>query len=82
MPKPSKLLESVAVQEGGTPPTAEQMGVKRRRSQELQPKLFQVTPEAGRAFDILKAETGKRGPDLIAEALNLLFRKYGKSEMK
>ena len=44
---------------------------------------FLVTPEALRQFTILKAEQGRDdpkniGPALIAEALNLLFKKYGK----
>ena len=47
-------------------------------------KGFRVTPEAARQFDLLKAEletdaNGKnKGPMLIAEALNMLFKKYGK----
>lgn len=49
-------------------------------------KGFRVKPEAARQFDMLKAEvTGKngkdKGPMLIAEALNLLFQKYGKPMM-
>jgi hypothetical protein len=44
---------------------------------------FLVTPEALQQFTILKAEQGRDdpkniGPALIAEALNLLFKKYGK----
>ena len=46
-------------------------------------KGFRVKPEAARQFDMLKAEisgeNGKdKGPALIAEALNLLFKKHGK----
>ncbi|MGE3537297.1 MAG: hypothetical protein AB7N91_07640 [Candidatus Tectimicrobiota bacterium] len=45
-------------------------------------KGFRVKPEAARQFDMLKAEVsgnGKdKGPALIAEALNLLFKQYGK----
>ena len=45
-------------------------------------KGFRIKPEAARQFDVLKAEVtgnGKdKGPALIAEALNLLFTKYGK----
>ena len=45
-------------------------------------KGFRVKPEAARQFDMLKAEVsgnGKdKGPALIAEALNLLFKKQGK----
>lgn len=46
-------------------------------------KGFRVKPEAARQFDMLKVEVesvnGKdKGPALIAEALNLLFEKYGK----
>jgi hypothetical protein len=47
--------------------------------EELLQKLFQVKRRAIRQFDILKGEEGPRsGPRLIAEALNLLFEKYGK----
>jgi hypothetical protein len=46
-------------------------------------KGFRIKPVAARQFDVLKAEVegvhGKdKGPALIAEALNLLFAKYGK----
>ena len=46
-------------------------------------KGFRLKPEAARQFEMLKAEVegvnGKdKGPALIAEALNLLFAKYGK----
>jgi hypothetical protein len=49
-------------------------------------KGFRVKPEAARQFDLLKVEVesvnGKdKGPALIAEALNLLFEKYGKPPM-
>jgi hypothetical protein len=49
-------------------------------------KGFRVKPEAARQFDVLKAEVeavnGKdKGPALIAEALNLLFAKYGKPQV-
>jgi len=48
-------------------------------------KGFRVKPEAARQFDMLKAEVsgnGKdKGPALIAEALNLLFQKYGKPQV-
>jgi hypothetical protein len=47
-------------------------------------KGFRIRPAAARQFDLLKAEietdaNGKnKGPVLIAEALNMLFEKYGK----
>ena len=49
-------------------------------------KGFRLKPEAARQFDLLKVEvegvSGKdKGPALIAEALNLLFEKYGKPPM-
>ena len=49
-------------------------------------KGFRLKPEAARQFDLLKVEvegvSGKdKGPALIAEALNLLFAKYGKPPM-
>ena len=58
------------------------MGDKAGRDERKEPKGFRIKPEAARQFDVLKAEVtgnGKdKGPVLIAEALNLLFKKYGK----
>ncbi len=58
---------------------------KRGREEPAAPlitKGFRIKPEAARQFDVLKAEVsgnGKdKGPALIAEALNLLFKKHGK----
>jgi hypothetical protein len=46
---------------------------------QLENKMFRLSPEAIRAFDILKAEQGARsGPRLMAEAIDLLLVKYGK----
>ena len=49
-------------------------------------KHFRVTPEAARAFNLLAAqqysgEGPRPGPVLIAEALNLLFEKYGMEQV-
>ena len=49
-------------------------------------KHFRVTPEAARAFNLLAAqqysgEGPRPGPALVAEALNLLFEKYGMEEV-
>ena len=59
---------------------------KRERQVATPPSItkgFRLKPEAARQFDMLKVEVtgnGKdKGPTLIAEALNLLFEKYGKS---
>jgi hypothetical protein len=71
------------------PPAGEDMpepsgrGARRQGSVALITKGFRIKPEAARQFDVLKAEVegvhGKdKGPALIAEALNLLFEKYGK----
>lgn len=51
-----------------------------REEKRLITKGFQVTPEGAQQFDMLKAELGpgRKGPELIAEALNLLFDKYKK----
>lgn len=43
----------------------------------LKLKGFYISPEAELQFDILKRKSGKRGPELIQEALNLLFKEYG-----
>ena len=69
------------------PPEAEAEAPPRKRGQgapvaPLITKGFRIKPAAARQFDMLKAEVsgnGKdKGPALIAEALNLLFKKYGK----
>lgn len=45
----------------------------------MQSKIFRLSPEACRAFDILKAEEGPRsGPRLAAEMVDLLLREHGK----
>src|SRR6266446_201811 len=67
------------------PPEAEAPPRKRGQGTPAAPlitKGFRIKPQAARQFDVLKAEVsgnGKdKGPALIAEALNLLFKKYGK----
>jgi hypothetical protein len=68
------------------PPVEETPAVRKKGrgapSAPLLTKGFRIKPEAARQFDMLKAEVsgnGKdKGPALIAEALNLLFKKYGK----
>jgi hypothetical protein len=67
--------------EDATPPRA---SGRRASDTRLITKGFRLKPEAARQFDMLKAEVSARngkdkGPGLIAEALNLLFEKYGKS---
>jgi hypothetical protein len=64
-------------------PATAARGERRQGSVALITKGFRVKPEAARQFDLLKVEVesvnGKdKGPALIAEALNLLFVKYGK----
>lgn len=64
-------------------------GKRRERPKATVPlitKGFRIKPEAARQFDLLKVEVegthGKdKGPALIAEALNLLFAKYGKPQI-
>jgi hypothetical protein len=71
-------------------PPAEEVPASRKREQQaagapLITKGFRIKPEAARQFDVLKAEVsgnGKdKGPALIAEALNLLFKKHGKPQV-
>jgi len=65
-------------------PTATSSGAmavqEKKEAKRLITKGFQVTPEGAQQFDMLKAELGpgRKGPELIAEALNLLFDKYKK----
>jgi len=72
-------VERPPAPEAEAPPREQE---KRAPTASLITKGFRIKPEAARQFDMLKAEVsghGKdKGPALIAEALNLLFTKYGK----
>jgi hypothetical protein len=74
----------VNVEKPAAPAAASGKKPKQPAEVKLISKGFRVTPEAARQFDLLKAEletdaNGKnKGPILIAEALNMLFKKYGK----
>jgi hypothetical protein len=73
-------VEKPSLAEDTTPPRRAESGASDTR---LITKGFRLKPEAARQFDMLKAEVSGRngkdkGPALIAEALNLLFKKYGK----
>jgi hypothetical protein len=76
-------------EQGNAPVEALPAGNRRERTKTTVPlitKGFRLKPEAARQFDLLKVEvegvSGKdKGPALIAEALNLLFAKYGKPPM-
>jgi hypothetical protein len=84
MPKAGDLA-AFSVKKRNAPAIIEPTSIE--RSQKSAPKLitkgFRVLPEAAHQFEMLRAELGKEhpkdmGPKLIAEALNLLFNKYGK----
>ncbi len=64
-------------------PAAEPSSAPKRakRDHKLKTKAFELKPEAARQFEILKAETGKTGIVLIAEAMNMLFKQYGKPQL-
>jgi hypothetical protein len=64
----------------------DQDNIRKQRKKKLIDKHFRVTPEASQAFNLLVAQqytgTGPQlGPVLIAEALNLLFEKYGMEQV-
>jgi hypothetical protein len=70
----------------GEDPTPLQKKERGSAETRLITKGFRIKPEAARQFDVLKAEVAGRngkdkGPMLIAEALNLLFEKYGKPQV-
>lgn len=79
----------VNAEQGSAPVEVSPAGNRKERPKATVPlitKGFRVKPEAARQFDLLKVEVesvnGKdKGPALIAEALNLLFAKYGKPPM-
>jgi hypothetical protein len=76
----------VNAEQGSALVEAPPVGHRRERTKMTVPlitKGFRLKPEAARQFDLLKVEvegvSGKnKGPALIAEALNLLFAKYGR----
>jgi hypothetical protein len=58
---------------------AGEQGRGNEKPRALKLKGFYISPDAEIQFDILKRKSGKRGPELIHEALNLLFKEYGMS---
>jgi hypothetical protein len=71
-----------ASEEAPAPSQLERQG----KASALITKGFRIKPEAAKQFDLLKVEvegvSGKdKGPALIAEALNLLFEKYGRPQV-
>ena len=48
----------------------------------LKKKGVFMHPEAELQLDILKRKSGKKGPELLHEALNLLFKEYGMSTVE
>ena len=82
--KKSRFENFVANEHAGLPDYVQedQEDMKKQVKRKLIDKHFRVTPEASQAFNLLVAQqytgTGPQlGPVLIAEALNLLFEKYG-----
>lgn len=67
------LIQSKADEEKGE-------GSPRKQQQKNKRKVkgFLIGLDYIRTFDVLRAETGKPGPELAEEALRLLFEKYGK----
>lgn len=72
---------------GRTPkaPTPETLSSRPRKKRQDSPaeypfivKGFRVTPAAAQQFDILRAELQVSGIELIADALNMLFKKHNK----
>ena len=47
-------------------------------AEERKPAMFRVRPQAKKQFAILARELDRTEQDLIAEAMNLVFDKYGK----
>lgn len=48
---------------------------------EMKKVNYEVRPEADRQVNLMKVEQERPKKDLVAEALNLLFKKYGKPEV-
>jgi len=78
MPKAANLEDFMVRKASAAAKPAEE-----KRQVKLITKGFRVQPDAAHQFEMLRAELGKEhpkdmGPKLIADALNLLFRKHGK----
>jgi hypothetical protein len=85
MPKAAADLSQFTVKKRAVPAAvpASREEAHREREPKLITKGFRVSREAAHQFNMLCAEMGKddpknAGPRLIAEALNDLFKKYGK----
>ena len=73
--KPSAAPEA----ESPPPKRAKPKAAKGGEARKL--KGFRIKTEAAKQLAILKIETDTDEQDLIAEALNLLFKKYGKPQI-
>ena len=77
--------ESEAV---STTTEAESRAKKSRKNVETVPVVakkkatFEIHPDAAHQLSVIKLETSKSKNDLVSEALNLLFKKYGKPIIK
>ncbi len=84
--KPSAALEPESSPPKRPKPKASGGGDKRKLKaakggDERKLKGFRIKREAAKQLAILKIETDTDEQDLVAEALNLLFKKYGKPQI-
>ncbi len=79
MAKPADLSQ-FQVKKPGTPdsPPPKRVKPKAAKGDERKLKGFRIRTEAAKQLSMLKIETDTDEQDLVAEALNLLFKKYGK----
>jgi hypothetical protein len=81
MTKRSADITSFAIQKPHAPLPAERQEKPKPQTRTLIKKSMQVTPEAARQLAMLKAESGRKESELVAEALNLLFSKHDKPQL-
>ncbi len=87
MAKPADLSQ-FQVKKPGTGPEPDSPLPKRakpkatRGGDERKLKGFRIRTEAAKQLAMLKIETDTDEQDLVAEALNLLFKKYGKPQIE
>lgn len=82
MAKPADLSQ-FQVKKSGTGPEPDSPLPKRAKpGDERKLKGFRIRTEAAKQLAMLKIETDTAEQDLVAEALNLLFKKYGKPQIE
>ena len=80
--KPKKLQQALAQKSGiDQPPAVPATGYQQKGRQGKAPLMTWHDPAVVQQLKMLAAEKGKTQQSFIAEALNMLFAKYGKGQI-